>query len=100
MMRLMTEGFESLPPFIGVLYRGVKKNLSGTYTKGVRITWWAFSSCTTSTEVLESPMFLGPDGERTIFVIENAIGWDLSSYSFYDTEKEVLLPAGMTVEVQ
>ena len=35
------------------VYRGVKLDLRAQYAKGSTITWWGFSSCTTSLEVFE-----------------------------------------------
>ncbi|CAF4087112.1 unnamed protein product [Rotaria sordida] len=51
-----------------IIYRGIKMNLSDEYQKDKIFVWWAFSSSTSSMEVLER--FLGQNGSRTIFNIE------------------------------
>ena len=46
-----------------------------------QITWWSFSSTTTNIAALENPMFLGKDGDRTIFQIMTRHGADIGSFS-------------------
>jgi hypothetical protein len=49
---LIMKGLKSLPAFEDtVIFRGVKKNLSSQYIKGTKVTWSAFSSCTSTLEV-------------------------------------------------
>ena len=49
---LIMKGLRSLPAIEDtVIFRGVKKNLSGQYIKGTKVTWSAFSSCTSTLEV-------------------------------------------------
>ena len=59
-----------------ILYRGIKIDLSGEYQKDKTFVWWAFSSSTSSIEVLEQ--FLGQNGSRTIFNIECDSAKDIS----------------------
>ena len=47
----------------------------------VQITWWSFSSTTTNIAALENPMFLGKDGDRTIFQIMTRHGVDIGAFS-------------------
>jgi hypothetical protein len=72
-----------------ILYRGVKMDLGEDFPKGKTVTWWAFSSCSSSLEVLEQ--FLGHNGQRTIFNIECDSGKDIHQHSFYQSENEVLM---------
>ncbi|CAF4208531.1 unnamed protein product, partial [Adineta steineri] len=57
-----------IPPL--TVWRGVTKNLSVEFPPGTEMTWWAFSSCTTEMTVLENNMYLGNEGDRTLFSVE------------------------------
>ncbi|CAF3691272.1 unnamed protein product [Rotaria sp. Silwood1] len=89
-------------PFVPaqVVWRGVKRNISADFAPGSQIIWWSFSSCTTSLKVLESNLYLGGTGERTLFSIETINGKSIESYSAFNTEDEVLLLPGTYMEVQ
>ena len=62
------------------VWRGVTQNLSEDFPPGTTLTWWAFSSCTTSMRVLKSNMYLGNTGPRTLFSIE-VYKWSISACS-------------------
>ncbi|CAF2516001.1 unnamed protein product [Rotaria sp. Silwood2] len=83
-----------------VVWRGVKRNISADFSPGSQVVWWSFSSCTTSLQVLESDLYLGAAGERTLFSIETINGKSIESYSAFDTEDEILLLPGTYMEVQ
>ena len=81
------------------IFRGVKLDLQNKYTRGERVVWWGFSSCTSSVEVLENEQFFGKTGARTIFAIECDNGKDIRQHSFYQDEDEILLLPGSEFEV-
>ena len=81
------------------VYRGVKLDLSAQYPKGSTVTWWGFSSCTTSVDVLNNEQFLGQSGTRTLFTIECHSAKSIKQYSFYPEEEEVLLPPARQFQV-
>ncbi|CAF1456464.1 unnamed protein product [Adineta steineri] len=60
-LRLIMTSLAKLPSDSNRLtvYRGVKLDLSAQYPKGTTVTWWSFSSCTTSIDVLSNEQFLG-----------------------------------------
>merc|ERR1719223_1425434 len=99
-LRLMCAAMESLKPHVGTLYRGVKSNLASKYPVGERVVWWAWSSCTTAIDVLHCEEFLGQVGQRTLLIIEGAVGFDIRAFSWFQNESEVLLPAGTEVLVK
>ncbi|CAF0975945.1 unnamed protein product [Adineta ricciae] len=72
-----------------IVYRGVKSDISGEFQDGKTFIWWAFSSASSSIKALEQ--FLGTRGHRTIFNIECDSAKDISKYSFYESENEILL---------
>lgn len=100
MLRLMCAAMEALEPCKCTLYRGVRENLASKYPVGERLVWWAWSSCTTAIEVLQNEEFLGQAGERTLFIIEDAVGYDIRAFSWFQNESEILLLAGTEVVVK
>jgi len=82
------------------VWRGITKNLSADYPTGKDVTWWRFSSCTTSMPVLENNVYLGNTGPRTLFSIETINGRSIRAHSHFDTENEVLLLPGTRMIVQ
>lgn len=82
------------------VWRGVKGDQSHDYEPGSYGTWWAFSSCTKSLNVLESELYLGKSGTRTLFSIETINARDISSHSQFKKEDELLLTPGIYFEVK
>jgi hypothetical protein len=82
------------------VWRGVTKNSSAEFPPGTLVTWWPFSSCTTSLSVLESNTYLGNTGERTLFSVEAINGRIIRDHSFFVTEDEILLLPGTHMIVQ
>ena len=82
------------------VWRGLRHNVSDAFPPGTEVTWWSFSSCTTVLTVLESELYLGQTGERTLFSVEIINGRDISSHSYYKNEDEVLLLPGTYMEVR
>jgi hypothetical protein len=72
-----------------IVYRGIKMDVSDEFPKGKTFIWWAFSSCSSTIEVLEQ--FLGQKGHRTIFNIECDSAKDITQHSFYECENEILM---------
>ena len=92
--KLTMTALSKLPSARGVAYRGVKEDLHELYPEGKKWICWAFSSCTTSLEVVESDRFLGKTGTRTLFKIECYSGKNIHQHAFHSNEKEVLLLPG------
>jgi hypothetical protein len=82
------------------VWRGVHKDLSVEFQPGTPVTWWAFSSCTTQLPVLESNMYLGSIGNRTLFSVEAINGRTICAHSQFVTEHEILLLPGTRMVVQ
>jgi hypothetical protein len=81
------------------VWRGVSEDLSTSYTRGKEFTWWAVSSCTSAISVLESPLYVGTSGPRTIFSIESSSGKSIRGISYFQHEDEILLPPGRYLKV-
>lgn len=93
-LRLLLNGLEKLPAYAGTVYRGVKLDLSEVYRVGEETHFWAFSSATQDGAVLEDESFLGSVGDRSLLCIDQMSGRDVSRYSAYQSEKEMLLLPG------
>ncbi|CAF1376475.1 unnamed protein product, partial [Rotaria sordida] len=87
-----------VPPL--TIWRGVTRNLSAKFPPGTEVTWWSFSSCTTSLTVLENNMYLGTTGVRTLFSVEAINGRKVRDHSHFVTEDEILLLPGTHMIVQ
>lgn len=94
-LRLFDNAIEKLPNQQMVLWRGINVDVSKNFEEGDEMTWWAINSCSSSVKVVES--FLGP--VATLFMIEAKTGKDISIYSNYSTEKEVILGLGTRFRV-
>ena len=74
-------------------------SLHETYNQlpGQVFRWWAFSSTTMDEDVAER--FMGMEGDQTLFTID-AIGVDISAFSAYPKEKELLMLPGTCLVVK
>lgn len=81
------------------IWRGVQQDLSSQYPVDKEQVWWAFSSCTRSVKLLESPSYLGKTGARTLFSIETSSGRQIRAHSYFENEDEILLPPGTYLKV-
>jgi hypothetical protein len=82
------------------VWRGVTKDICDDFSDGTEVTWWTFSSCTTTLPVLESDLYLGNIGERTLLSIEVVNSRSVRAHSNFDTEDEVLMLPGTYMEVR
>jgi hypothetical protein len=98
-LKLFFTALERLPSTQKTIYRGVKLDLSEQYQSSKIIVWWGFSSCTIAINVLQSELFLGKTGNRTMFAIECSSGKDIRKHSYFQKEDEVLLLAATQFKV-
>jgi hypothetical protein len=82
------------------VWRGITSNINDKFPPGAEVTWWAFSSCTKTLTVLESDLYLGNTGSRTLFSIEVLNGRNIRAHSYFETEDEILMLPGTYMEVQ
>jgi hypothetical protein len=87
-----------IPP--QTVWRGVTKDLSADFLPGTLVTWWRFSSCTTTMTVLDNNMYLGNMGPRTLFSVEAINGRAIRAHSHFVNEDEILLLPGTHMIVQ
>lgn len=88
------------------VYRGTKLDLRDEYKQrkkdGKLGYFYSFTSTTNDPELLEKSAFCGQTGKRTFFFIKLTQGQavDITRYSLYPKESEVLLPPGFCFEVK
>jgi hypothetical protein len=78
---------KKLPSRHLTLWRGVTVNIEKNYKEGEELTWWSFSTCSSSLNVIQN--FIGH--ASTLFLIDGENGKDISAYSNFPDEKEVLI---------
>jgi hypothetical protein len=90
-LRLFLTALSRLPSTRREVYRGVKLDLTKEYPVGETIVWSGFSSCTTSINVLQSELFLGTTGPKTVFSITCHLGMDIRNHSYYSSGNEIVI---------
>lgn len=88
-LKLLLTALSRLQSSRQFLFRGVKADLHQDYSQDKIVTWWGFSSCTMKVDVLNT--FLGNTGPRTMFTIDCSSGKNISCFSYFPEESEVLL---------
>ena len=96
-LKLLDSATSKLSNFKGTVWRGVNKDVTKTFQKGQKITWWSVSSCSGSVNIISS--FLGEVPQSTLFNIECSTGKSISAFTSYPSENEVILMPGTMFEV-
>ena len=81
-----------LPLRPGNVKRGVKLDLSKQFTEDYEGPWWSFNSTTKKIGVLNSKVFLGTKGKRTMFDITARSLVSIKEFSSLPEEELILLP--------
>ena len=103
---VLLASLRKVPRVSGItLYRGADKEMDlDEYKQGNKVTWSRFSSASMSMEPVKD--FLGRNTSwsrnfaGTIFIIENGWGYDISRFSIFPDEEEVLLEPMREFEVK
>jgi hypothetical protein len=100
---LLLLGLSKCPVFADTdtVFRGVKLDLTSQHIEGSFITWHQFTSCSTNLATLQSEVFLGTTGPRSIFVIRmtSTRPRDISTVSLFPQEREVVFPPNTRFQV-
>jgi hypothetical protein len=97
-LKLFDVALKKLPNVRGNIWRGVQGDIREKFTKDQGLTWWSISSCSQSVDVIQG--FLGSAATSTIFMIEAAKGKDISGYTYFPNEDEVILGLGTELRVK
>ncbi|CAF0738726.1 unnamed protein product [Adineta steineri] len=96
-LKLLHSATSKLPRFKGTVFRGIDRDVTKSFKKGQKITWWSISSCSTSVNVIKD--FINKSPSSTLFHIDCLNGKSVSSYTCYPNENEVILMPGTLLEV-
>jgi hypothetical protein len=91
-LKLFDTALDLLPTVKGALWRGVSIDISKNFTKNQLVTWWSVNSCSASVDVIKN--FLGNNKNATLFLIEAMNGKNVSGYTAYENEDEIVLRMG------
>ncbi|CAF0723737.1 unnamed protein product [Rotaria sp. Silwood1] len=94
-LKLFDSALKKLPSLQINLWRGINGDISKNYKEADELTWWCFSSCSSSVKVVKQ--FLG--SVSTLLMIEAKNGKGISAYSNFPEENEVILPLGTRFHV-
>jgi hypothetical protein len=94
-LKLFDTAVQKLPNLRMNVWRGVTRDIARNYKMGDEFTWWSINSCSTSVNVIKD--FLGPNS--TLFLIEVVNGKDISRYTNFPSENEVILCPGTRFRV-
>ena len=92
-LKLFDTALQKLPNQRLNLWRGINADITKKYTSANELTWWKFTSCSSSLPVVRQ--FLGP--VSTLLMVEAKRGKSISAYSNFPKEKEVILSMGTRV---
>ena len=92
-LKLLMSALNKLPSQRLTVYRGVNKDISKDFTEGTQFVWSSATSCTRDASV--APYFANNSNDiGTLFQIEVSSGRDISSFSEFPKEEEVLIRPG------
>jgi len=97
-LKLFDKALSKLPIVKGNVWRGISGNVKGKIKENQAFTWWSISSCSTSLKVVQN--FLGSTSNSTLFMIEAVQGRDITGYTSFPDEHEVLLGIGTELRVK
>ena len=96
-LKLLDSAVSKLDDVKGTVWRGVDQDVSKTFKKGQKVTWWSVSSCSRSVNIIST--FLGEVPQSTLFNIECFSGKSIAPFTGYPNENEVILMPGTTLRV-
>jgi hypothetical protein len=97
-LRLFMAALAKIPSQKVHIYRGLRDDVSEDYTEGKNFVWASATSCTRDINVAHN-FFSNSNGGGTLFRIDAYNGKDISAFSCYKLEAEVLLCPGAKLRV-
>lgn len=95
-LKLLIKGLNKLPSIEQTIWRGVSGNVGLEFSDGDDHIWWSINSCSLALSVVE--MHLGTNG--TLFAIDVIDGKDISAFSTFPEEQEIVLLPGTRVRAK
>ncbi|CAF1672958.1 unnamed protein product, partial [Adineta ricciae] len=97
-LKLLDSALEKLPTTKEVVWRGVSLDIGKNFVKNQVLTWWTVNSCSSSVNVIKK--FFGNETNYTLFMIQALNGKNVSGYTAYEDENEIILPIGSHFRVK
>ncbi|CAF3196196.1 unnamed protein product [Rotaria sp. Silwood2] len=95
-LKLFITALEKLPSLEIRVWRGVAGNVLSIFIPNSVQTWWSVNSCSTVLDVIQA--FVGEKG--TVFAIDAIHAKDVSAYSVFPQEQEVILMPGTQLRMK
>lgn len=95
-LKLFINALEKLPSCHLTAWRGVTADVGSIFAENDMQTWWSVNSCSKAPNVVE--MYLGDSG--TVFAIDATNGKDISAFSSFQEEQEIILMPGSRFRVK
>jgi hypothetical protein len=95
-LKLFITALEKLPSCKITAWRGVVGNVGSSFISNDMQTWWSVNSCSKALNIVE--LYLGETG--TVFAIDATNGKDISEFSTFQEEQEVILMPGSRLRVK
>jgi hypothetical protein len=95
-LKLCVAALKNLPPTKATVWRGVGYDAALTFVAGEVYAWWSITSCSKYNNIAQK--YLGESG--TLFLIETTQGRDISMFSAFPDEQEVILMPGTRVRAK
>jgi hypothetical protein len=95
-LKLFITALEKLPSVTGTIWRGVAGDIRSTFVDDEAQTWWSVNSCSLALNVVQ--LYLGETG--TVFAIDATHAKDISTFSAFPDEQEIVLMPGTCVRAK
>jgi hypothetical protein len=95
-LKLFINALDKLPSSRKTIWRGVSGDVGSTFADGDVHIWWSVNSCSMDLSVVER--YLGVTG--TVFAIEAIHAKDISAFSTFPAEKEIVLMPGTRISAK
>ncbi|CAF1474544.1 unnamed protein product [Adineta steineri] len=95
-LKLFITALEKLPSTKETIWRGVGGDVGSIFTDGDVHIWWSVNSCTMNLKVVEQ--YLSSTG--TVFAIDAIQGKNISAFSAFPEEQEIVLMPGTRVSAK
>ena len=95
-LKLFITALEKLPSCEIIAWRGVADDVGSAFTENDTQVWWSVNSCSKALNVIE--VYLGD--KSTVFAIDATNAKDISAFSTFPQEQEVILMPGSHLRVK
>ena len=95
-LKLFITALEKLPSCQIIAWRGVANDVGSAFTDNDMQVWWGVNSCSKALNVVK--LYL--DGKATVFAINATNAKDISAFSAFPQEQEVILMPGSHLRVK